>query len=178
MTQHDDMQDDFDWYDGLRGKSETGQGALLRRELAALERSGTEQDDLAHDWQRLQFAMRRERVNTGWNFLAMAASVLMFISAISMLAPLGEMPAEDSLMRGASELVVVSADVAQDAGRLQADLVRLGVPVSRQLSTGKISLHIRLAYPVAPAVGELLESNAIALPEQGDLTVTFIQQPQ
>lgn len=176
MTNDNDLQDDFDWYDGLRGKSESGQGALLRRELAALERTGDEQQGMAHDWQRLQFAMRRERVNAGWNFMAMAASVLMFVSAIYMLAPLGEMPAEESLMRGTAEMVVVSADAAQDANRLQDELARLGVKVARRSEAGKISLRIHLNYPLTQPVGELLESNGMPPPEQGDLTVTFIQQ--
>lgn len=178
MKQHEDMQDDLDWFDALRGKSATGQGALLRRELAALERAGAEQEDLAHDWQRLQFAMRRERVGTNWNFLAMAASVLIFCNAIYMLGALVEMPAEDALMRGTSEQVVVSAHAAQDASRLQDKLGRLGVKVSARRTVEKISVRIRLVYPVAQPVAELLEANAIPLPEHGDMTVTFIQQAQ
>lgn len=174
MTNDNDLQDDLDWYNGLRGKSETGQGALLRRELAALEHAGAEQEDMAHDWQRLQFAMRRERATVGWNFMAMAASVLVFFSAIYLLGPLGQMPAEETLMRGGTEQVVVSEQAAQDASRLQDELARLGVQVSRQGAAEKVSVRIRLVYPVAQPVAELLEENAIPLPEHGDLTVTFV----
>lgn len=178
MTQDKNTQDDLDWFDGLIGKSETGQGALLRRELDEIERAASAEEDLTQDWHRLRFAMRRERKQFGWHFLAMAASVLIFFSTVYLLKPIADIPQQETMMRGTTEQAMVSAEAAQDAGLLQEELGRLGVQVFRNSSASKITLRIRLDYPLAGAVAAVLEAHAILLPEEGDLTVSFIQPPQ
>lgn len=178
MTQDKSLQDDLDWFDGLSGKVEIGQGALLRRELAEIERAEADQQDLTHDWQRLQFAMRREKSQSTWNFFAMAASVLIFFSAVYMLKPLGERPMDEAVMRGTTEQTRVSEHAVQDAAQLQAELSQLGVKVVRSSTAQKVTLRIELVYPVAQAVGAILEAHGIPLPEEGDLTVSFMLPAQ
>ncbi len=175
MIQNKAAQDDLAWFDGLSGKTETGQGALLRRELCEIERADARQEDTAHDWQRLQFAMRREQARSGWHVFAMAASALIFFSTVYMFKPISELPKEDAVMRGMAEQVMVSETAAQDAGQLEVELQRLGVKVFRHSTAEKIELHIRLTYPVQDKVRAALETRIIPLPEQGELTVLFIQ---
>lgn len=179
MTQDKNLQDDLDWFDGLIGKTEAGRGALLRRELDEIERTEAESQDLAHDWQRLQFAMRREKSHVKWGFFAMAASILIVFSALSMFKPINDSPIDEMVMRGMAEQVIVSADVAHDAKQLQTELNQLGVKVFRHdFAAGKVVLQIQLTYPVHDEVRAALELHSIPVPDEGNLTVSFIQSAQ
>jgi len=187
MGQEDNKsaQDDQAWFDALSGKTDTGQAARLRNMLREVELADAAQEDTTHDWQRLQFALRREKAQpsgqarTGLRYFAIAASVLIVVGTVSMLMPKGEMPSSSApesatMMRGTSEQVIFSATPEQDAIQLESELVRLGVKVVKSTSAEKIKLHITLSYPVKDEARAVLESRIIPVPDQGDLTVVFI----
>ena len=189
MGQEDNKsaQDDQAWFDALSGKTHAGQATRLRRMLREIELADAAQEDTTHDWQRLQFALRREEAKPAgkkryseFKYYALAASVLIVAGTISLLMPWGEVTQQSpqeaaSVMRGAAEQVLFSADPAQDATQLEAELRRLGVKVTRRAMAEKIELHILLAYPVSDEVRAVLEARVIPVPDQGDLTVMFIK---
>jgi len=178
-------QNDQAWFDALTGKSDVGQGARLRRMLHEAERADAVQEDTTHDWQRLQFAMRREAMRPvnkpgyGLRYFALAASVLIVVGTVSMLMPKSDVsntssPETAAVMRGTSEQVIFSATPSQEAKQLESELVRLGINVIRRGDSDKIVLHISLVYPVSDEVRAVLESCTIPVPDQGALTVTFV----
>lgn len=180
------VQDDQGWFDALHGKADSGQGAHLRRVLRGIELADAAEQDTSHDWQRLQFALRREEVNpeakkrSSYRFYAMAASVLILVGTVSLLLPMRDVskqspPVSATVMRGTPEQVILSTTPAQEANQLESELVRLGVKVTRRGTAEKIELHIPLSYPVHDEVRAALEAHTIPVPDQGDLTVVFIQ---
>lgn len=177
-------QQDSAWFDALSGKTDTGQGARLRRMLREIELADAAQEDTAHDWQRLQFALRREaaqesKAGFGLRYFALAASVLILVGAISMLVPMGDMshkpqPEEEGMvMRGISEQMIFSENPSQEAKQLESELASLGVKISRRETAEKIVLQISLLHPVKDEVRAVLEDRTIPVPDQGDLTVVF-----
>ena len=92
MTQDDiSLQDDQAWFDALNGKSDSAQAARLRQLLREAELADAAQEDISHDWQRLQFALRREKAkpeNKGiWQskYYSIAASVFIVVCASSVI---------------------------------------------------------------------------------------------
>lgn len=188
MGQEDNKsaQDDQAWFDALSGKTHTGQATRLRRMLREIELADAAQEDTTHDWQRLQFALRRQEAKpegkgySEFKYYALAASVLIVVGTVSLLMPWREVTQQSpqeaaSVMRGAAEQVLFSADPAQDATQLEAELRRQGVKVTRRAMAEKIELHIFLVYPVKDEIRAAFESRIIPVPEQGDLTVVFIR---
>lgn len=183
MAQDDNksVQDDQAWFDALSGKAD-GQAARLRKVLREVELADAAQEDTSHDWQRLQFALKREEVRgrSSYQYYALAASILIVVGTITMLIPAREValqspPMAATVMRGASEQVLFSADPARDAKQLEIDLLVLGVKVVKNESADKTELHIAMDYPVRQAVRAVLEARIIPVPEQGDLTVVWIK---
>lgn len=180
------VQDDQAWFDALHGKADSGQGARLRRVLREVELADAAEQDTSHDWQRLQFALRREEAKpetkkrSSYRFYAMAASLLILVGTVSLLVPMSNVPKQSppmsaTVMRGTPEQVILSATPEQEANQLESELVRLGVNVTRRGTAEKIELHIPLSYPVRDEVRAALEARIIPVPDQGDLTVLFIQ---
>lgn len=183
MKQEDNKsaKDDQAWFDALSGKAD-GQAARLRKVLREVELADAAQEDTSHDWQRLQFAMRREEAkgHTSYKYYALAASILIVVGTITMLMPEHEAamqtPQESaSVMRGTSEQVILSSTSEQEAQHLESELVHLGVKATRNGSANRIELHIPLSYPVKDEVRAVLESHIIPVPEQGDMQIVFIQ---
>jgi hypothetical protein len=175
-------QEDQAWLAALCGKTETGPAARLGRMLREVELADAAQEDTTHDWQRLQFAIRREQAKprTSYKYYAIAASVLVMVGSVALLMKPGDVgqptPMEAAtMMRGAAEQVLLSAAPARDAQQLEKELMMLGVKVVKTVSADKTELHIALAYPVNSGVRAVLESRVIPVPEQGDLTVVFVQ---
>jgi len=90
---HDEqpLPDDQAWFDALNGKGDSGQAARLRQVLRAAELEAAAQEDVTHDWQRLQFALRREKakpestISKRNKYYPMAASVLIVVCASSVI---------------------------------------------------------------------------------------------
>ncbi len=174
-------QEDLAWFDALSGKAD-GQAARLRKVLREVELADAAQEDTTHDWQRLQFALKREEAKgrSSYQYYALAATVLIVVGTVTMLMPdreaaLQAPPVAATVMRGTAEQVLFSADPARDAKRLEIDLLVLGVKVVKNESTDKTELHISMDYPVRQAVRAALEARTIPVPEQGDLTVVWIK---
>ena len=184
---HDDnksAQEDQAWFDALSGKSD-GQAMRLRKVLREVELADAAQEDTTHDWQRLQFEIRREetKARSSYKYYAMAASILIVVGTVTLLMPAREVAMQSpqeaaSVMRGTSEQVIFSADPAHEAQLLEAELVHLGIKVTRRGGAEKIALHIQLTYPVKDEVRTALESRLIPVPEQGDLHVVCMQITQ
>lgn len=182
--------DDQAWFDALIGKTDAGQGARLRRMLYEAELADAAQEDTTHDWQRLQFALRREKnqqenkTGSGLRYFALAASLLIFASAINMLMPTSDLSyqsnaeREGAVMRGVSEQVIFSATPSQEAEQLEGELLRMGVKVHRRSTAEKTTLYISLSHPVKKEVRALLEARTIPLPDQDDLIIVFIPASQ
>jgi hypothetical protein len=177
-------QDDHDWFEALSGKTDAGQGARLGRMLREVEQADAALEDTTHDWQRLQFALRRETARqgskAGLRYFAIAASVLIVVGMVSMLMPAHDISPrtrseETTVMRGKSEQVIFSANPKQEAIQLESELARLSVKVTRLASKDKVELDIQLSYPVSHDVRAVLETHIIPVPDQGDLNVTFLQ---
>lgn len=188
MGQEEDkpVQDDQAWFDALHGKADSGQGARLRRVLREVELADAAQEDTSHDWQRLQFALRREESkretegNSSYKYYALAASVLILVGTVSLLMPTSDVsnqspPVAATVMRGTSEQVILSLAPEKEAKQLEIELIARGVNVARRDSAEKIELHIPLSYPVRDDVRAVLEARIIPVPDQGDLTVVFMQ---
>jgi hypothetical protein len=173
--------EDQAWFDELSGKTDSAQAARLRKVLREAELSDAAKEDTTHDWERLQFALRREKAKpkVQVKYFAIAASLLIVMGTVSLLMPKNETsnlppPQSATMMRGMSTQVIFSKTPEQDAIQLEAELVRLGVKVSRRGEVNNIELQIALTYPVKDAVRAALESRVIPVPEQGELTVAFI----
>lgn len=188
MEQEDNKsaKDDRAWFDALGSNTDSGQAARLRSVLREVELADAAQEETEHDWQRLQFALRREvpklesKGRSSYNFYALAASVLILVGTVLIMMPMREaaMTAHQdsvSVMRGTSEQVILSSTSEQEAQQLEAELVHLGVKATRSGSADRIELHIPLSYPVKDEVRAALESRIIPVPEQGDLQIVFIQ---
>lgn len=188
MTQDDkdSAGDDQAWFDALSGKADSGQATRLRAVLRDVELAEAAQEDTTHDWQRLQFAIRREEAkpegkkHSNVKYYALAASVLIVFGSATLLMQTGEIskptPMEAAtVMRGMSEQVILSTSPAKEAKLLESKLLGLGVKVVKTDSADKSELHIALSYPVSDKVRAALEARIIPVPEQGDLTVVFIQ---
>lgn len=183
MTQDKSPQDDLDWLTTLAGKSEGGQGARLRQALRDIEQVEAAQEDTTQDWERLRFAIRREQAQqkSTLRYVALAASLLIFVSTLRMMMPMEEtVPGMEAatVMRGTAEQVILSANPKQEADQLQSELLRLGAQVVRRDSPAKVELHVTLVHPVSESIRALLEANTIPLPEQGDLKIVLISQPE
>lgn len=178
-------QNDQAWFDALSGKEGTGQGALLHKVLREVELSEAAQEETEHDWQRLQFALKREASQQRFRLrhVALAASVLILVGAVAMLMPPRQneshLDADDSaVMRGQAQRMIMSQNPERKAKQLEAELRNLGVQVVRRTTAEKTELDVTLSYPVSDDVRAVLESHIIPVPELGDLKVTFIKAPQ
>lgn len=185
-SQHTTAQDDQAWFDALRGKTEDGQGAMLRHMIRQVESAESAQENIEHDWQRLQFALRREQKQQGWRgelgvrYFALAASVLILAGTLVMLRPMGDEwlqtePKAVGMMRGTAAQVIVSATAEQDAQQLEAELISLGVEVTRRAAAERIELHVVLTYPVTDEVRNALESRLVPVPEQDALDIVYVR---
>ena len=85
------LQDDQAWFDSLNGKGESAQAARLRQVLYEAELADAAKEDTTHDWQRLQFALKREKAkpesHISWHkkYYPIAASVLIVVCASSVI---------------------------------------------------------------------------------------------
>jgi hypothetical protein len=187
MNQDDNKsaQEDQAWLAALSSKTDAGQAARLGRMLREVELADAAQEDTTHDWQRLQFALKREQAkgHTSYKYYALAATILIVVGTVTLLMPTREAAMQSpqeaaSVMRGTSEQVILSANPAREAQQLEAELIQLGVKVTRSGSAEKISLKIQLTYPVKDEVRAALESRIIPVPERGELSVVFIRYSQ
>lgn len=188
MTQDENKspQDDQAWFDALSGKADAGQAARLRSVLREVELAEAAQEDTTPDWERLQFALRREGAQAtrtkrpASQYYALAASVLVLVGSVSLLLPLGEEamqspPTATTVMRGNPEQVLFSRTAAKDAKQLELELQLVGVKVSKTETPEKTVLQIQLHHPVTQAVHAVLEARVIPVPEQGELNVVYMQ---
>jgi len=186
QDQNKSPQDDQAWFDALSGKSDAGQAARLRSVLREVELAEATQEDTTQDWERLQFALRREDAQAtrtkrpAIQFYALAASVLVLVGTVSLMLPLGEettqpLPTAATVMRGNAEQVLFSSTAAKDAKQLELELQLVGVKVSKTETPEKTVLRIQLQHPVTQAVRAVLEARVIPVPDQGDLNVVYMQ---
>jgi hypothetical protein len=179
-------QDDHAWFDALSGKGDSTQMNQLRQMLIETELADSKLEDTTHDWQRLQFAIRREKGHAdsqernGWRYFAMAASVIIMVGAATLMLKTNDVSNPASIdsatvMRGTSEEIIFSAIPEQDAKQLEIELNKLGVKVIRNSLIEKSELQISLNYPVKVEIRNVLESHIIPVPDQGDLHVVFIK---
>ena len=177
--------EDQAWFDGLSGKVHTGQAAKLRKMLREVEAADAAKEDTQQDWERLQFALRREAAQSKKNhrapyqYYALAASLLIVAGTVTMLMPSkrAEMTAPTAAMNMAQQSVIWTATPEKDAKQLETELLMLGVVAKRCDSPDKTELNISLLYPLSAEVLAVFAAHVIPVPEQGDLNVVFMQQP-
>ncbi len=86
----DNYQSDLDWFDALSGKTDPSKATRLRNILREAELADAAQEDTSHDWQRLQFAMKREKAkpeakHPRFKYYSMVASVFILVCATSVI---------------------------------------------------------------------------------------------
>jgi hypothetical protein len=185
QDENQSAQDDQAWFDALSGKADSAKATRLRNVLREVELEEAAKEDTTHDWQRLQFAMRREegkpqeKMDSRFKYYALAASLLLVVGTATMLMQSGGSPTLSpmdaaTVMRGTAEQVILSTAPAKEAKQLESELSALGVNVTKIDSADKVELHINLNYPVSDDVRKLLEARVIPVPQQGDLVVVFV----
>ncbi len=157
----------------------------LRTTMKTAELTAAAEVDLEHDWQRLRFALRQEsttspKTKTYWQLAALAATILV-VAGITVMLPRTStkdpyaIDQEAMRMRGTTSEVINSTDPVGDAKRLEQELNRAGVKVTRQVTSEKIELSIELIPPVSTTTKAILESWHIPLPVKSPLIVVFFK---
>ena len=188
----DKGHDDDRWLDRIAGRSiaapesrDDAEADRLRRVLVRRGEAAQAHENVERDWERLRFALRREtHQNSGGatavrrnRYLAIAATVVA-LAGLGLLAPAWrEVFAPDpEVMRGVREEVVRVKDPATEADAVGRELRAAGGEFTIGTREGRVTLLIKLTRPIAPAVRQVLEGRAIALPDQGDLRLVFVPQ--
>jgi hypothetical protein len=153
------------------------------------------------DWQRLQFRMRKESIQMpnqkpikrDWlspanRSLAMAAGVAA-VMTVGLLVngtgldggdtpkgPAGSGPTIDgTVMRGSKTEILRVKDPVEESRKLQSALQAVGTQADFRSNSDSIILDIVLTRPLKPAVSQALEKYNVPIPEQGNLSIQFIQ---
>ncbi len=191
VEENKSSQEDQAWFDALSGKVHTGPVAKLRKMLREVEAADAAKEDTRPDWERLQFALRREanqrkKNPSTYRYYAMAASLLIVAGTVTLLLPSQKAEMDGSMqtsrmptaemMRGNAEQVVWTATPDKDAKQLEGELLMLGVLAKRCDFPDKTELNITMVYPLSAEVLAVFAAHVIPVPEDGDLNVVFMQQ--
>jgi hypothetical protein len=184
--------DDIDqWLDNL-AQGSTKETAPIKKAILNADQQQREQEEVEteRDWQRLQFRMRREQIeqqrqkkaawydlsNSSSRNYAMAAAFTLVIGAGLIFGPpTGNDGIDEQVMRGAKTEVVRVKDAKVQGEQLLQDLKKAGAKVSLKQLAGKTFIDVAFDRPVNTNIVKVLEAQAIAVPEQGNLKIQFVE---
>lgn len=179
--------DDEVWFAALSGRSAdgdaatpaAGEGRTLRAALLSLDSEEIASEQLAADWQRLRFRLRREGLvgrRRSLVYWALAASLCLAVGVawLTTMNPV-EVP-ESEVLRGAptTTLVLRVADPEAAAGRLSAACRDAGITVRRRDGgEGAVLLEVDLPAQLPAALAELFKGYGSAPPPAGKATLVL-----
>lgn len=181
---------DDDWLAALAGRPGDRETALLRDILRAAEQDAGAAVDIEHNWQRLRFALRRERAAGRWRrpgaaLLARAAMVLVAVAAVvqvallapdTAVAPAGSAAddGEAMVMRGRAGADIAAADPAAAAASLAGRLRAIGIAIEPVAGADPVELRLALRPPLDPRLRQLLAEEGVEPPAAGELRLRFV----
>lgn len=195
MTGIPEKSDEGDevWFAALSGRSTdadeatpaAGEGRTLRAALLSLDREEVASEQLAADWQRLRFRLRREGLvgqRRPLVYWALAASLCLAVGVAWLTTTNPPGVPESQVLRGApaTTLVLRVADPEATAGRLSAACRDAGIAVRRRDSGDSgdsgdrtVLLDVDLPAPLPAALAELFKDYGSAPPPAGKATLVL-----
>jgi hypothetical protein len=150
------------------------------------------------DWQRLQFALRREQIeadkarkereakswfaNPAKRNMAMAAAVAAVVGLGAVFGPGSPVPGgtssgiiDPSVQRGVKTELIRSTNPTATAQSWVQEIRAAGGQAQLRSADGKVFVDVALQRPIPKAMIELFEKRAVPLPETGNLMLQFME---
>jgi hypothetical protein len=180
--------EDEEWINSLNGKAKKNiddlEISVLRDLLRKQDIALASKENIEQDWQKLRFSLKREMrsapINRFFNVrYAQAAIVLLAMFGLYQFIPTSN-PTSPSqgdvdllVMRGKYTQDIFVVDPLMSATQMAEKLRQLNIPVVLNAKHDFIEIKVALTYPITKNVRELLESNQVRLPNEGDLYLIY-----